>query len=48
MYDTLAAADVSVELHLYDGSDHMWLGAGGPAAAADAIPRTIEFLQRHL
>jgi acetyl esterase/lipase len=48
LHDALAAAGVSVELHLYDGSDHMWLGAGGAAAAADAVPRTIEFFQRHL
>lgn len=46
LHDALAAAGVSVELHLYDGSDHMWLGSGGPAAATDAVPRTIEFLRR--
>jgi acetyl esterase/lipase len=48
LHDALAAAGVSVDLHLYDDSDHMWLGAGGAAAAADAVPRTIEFFQRHL
>jgi acetyl esterase/lipase len=35
-----------VELHTYDGADHMWLGA--PDAAADALERTIAFLRRHL
>lgn len=42
---TVAGADVT--LHLYDGADHMWLGAAGAAAAADAVPRTIDFLLSH-
>ena len=46
LHDALAAAGVRVELHLYDGADHMWLGAAGAAAAADAVPRTIDFLWR--
>jgi fermentation-respiration switch protein FrsA (DUF1100 family) len=35
-----------VELHTYDGADHMWLGA--PDAATDALNRTVAFLRRHL
>ena len=35
-----------VELHTYDGADHMWLGA--PDAATDALDRTVAFLRRHL
>jgi acetyl esterase/lipase len=46
MHDALAAAGADVELHTYEGADHMWLGA--PAAAADALDRTIAFLRRHL
>jgi len=46
LHDALVAAGVSAELHPYDGADHMWLGAGGAAAAADAVPRTIDFLRR--
>jgi acetyl esterase/lipase len=40
----LAAAGRSVTLHLYDDANHMWLGA--PEAAADAVKRTIAFLQQ--
>jgi acetyl esterase/lipase len=42
--DALAAAGVDVELHTYDGADHMWLGSA--AAAGDALVRTIRFLTR--
>lgn len=45
LHTALAAAGTGVELHLYDGADHMWLGA--PDAAADALERTIAFLRRH-
>ncbi|MGY1812691.1 alpha/beta hydrolase fold domain-containing protein [Blastococcus sp. SYSU D00820] len=38
----LADAGAAVELHAYDGADHMWLGA--PEAAADAVERTLAFL----
>jgi acetyl esterase/lipase len=44
--DALAAAGTDVELRTYDGADHMWLGA--PAAATDALDRTVAFLRRHL
>ncbi|MGY1858202.1 alpha/beta hydrolase fold domain-containing protein [Modestobacter sp. SYSU DS0290] len=46
LHDALAAAGADVELHSYDGADHMWLGA--PDAAADAVDRTVTFLRRHL
>ena len=46
LHDALAAAGADVELHTYDGADHMWLGA--PDAAADALDRTVGFLRRHL
>jgi acetyl esterase/lipase len=36
----------SAEFKTYAGSDHMWRGA--PEAAADALDRTIDFLQRML
>ena len=42
LHAALIAAGADAELHLYDGADHMWLGA--PEAAADAVPRTIAFL----
>ena len=42
----LAAAGADVELHTYDGADHMWLGA--PEAAADALDRTVAFLRARL
>jgi acetyl esterase/lipase len=35
-----------VELHTYDGADHMWLGT--PDVAADALLRTTAFLRRQL
>ncbi|MFW3168729.1 alpha/beta hydrolase fold domain-containing protein [Geodermatophilus sp. CPCC 206100] len=48
--ERLAAAlqqtGADVELHSYDAADHMW--AGDPDAAADALRRTVDFLQRHL
>jgi acetyl esterase/lipase len=44
--ERLAQRLPDVELHTYDGADHMWLGA--PDAAADALVRTIAFLRRHL
>ncbi|MCZ2848820.1 alpha/beta hydrolase [Modestobacter sp. VKM Ac-2978] len=46
LHDALTAAGTDVELHTYDGADHMWLGA--PDAATDALDRTITFLRRHL
>ncbi len=46
LHRALAAAGVSVELHRYDGADHMWRGA--PAAAEDAVVRTIAFLRHQL
>ena len=36
LYAALLDAGVDAELDLYDGADHMWLGA--PEAAADAVP----------
>jgi len=45
LYTALSTAGADVEIHLYDGANHMWLGA--PDAASDAVPRTIAFLQRH-
>nr|WP_246215145.1 alpha/beta hydrolase [Modestobacter muralis] len=44
--ERLAARLPDVELHTYDGADHMWLGA--PDAAADALTRTVAFLRRQL
>jgi acetyl esterase/lipase len=44
--EALAQAGNSVEFETYPGSDHMWRGA--PAAAADALDRTIDFLRRML
>ncbi|GAA3392498.1 alpha/beta hydrolase [Cryptosporangium minutisporangium] len=44
--DALTAAGADVTLELFDGADHMWLGA--PEAAAAALDRTIEFLRAHL
>ncbi|MCZ2815931.1 alpha/beta hydrolase [Modestobacter sp. VKM Ac-2984] len=46
LHDALAAAGTDVELHTYDGADHMWLGT--PEVATDALDRTITFLRRHL
>jgi acetyl esterase/lipase len=42
----LSDAGADVELHTYDGADHMWLGA--PEAAADALDRTVAFLRTRL
>jgi acetyl esterase/lipase len=42
--DALQQAGNQVEFEVYDGADHMWLGA--PDAAAQAVDRTIEFLHR--
>jgi len=44
--ERLAQLLPDVELHTYDGADHMWLGA--PDAAADAVDRTVAFLRQHL
>ena len=44
--DALTAAGTPVELHTYDDADHMWLGS--PAAATDALTRTVAFLRRQL
>ena len=44
LHTALLAAGADAQMHLYEGANHMWLGA--PDAAADAVPRTIEFLQR--
>jgi acetyl esterase/lipase len=44
--ERLAGRLPDVDLHTYDGADHMWLGA--PDAAADALDRTVAFLRRHL
>ena len=42
----LADAGADVELHTHDGADHMWLGS--PAAAEDAVDRTVAFLRARL
>lgn len=42
----LEAAGAPVELHLLAGADHMWLGT--PAAADEALARTVAFLRAHL
>uniref|UniRef100_UPI00110CA695 alpha/beta hydrolase n=1 Tax=Modestobacter excelsi TaxID=2213161 RepID=UPI00110CA695 len=44
--ERLAERLPDVELHTYDGADHMWLGA--PDAATDALARTTAFLRQHL
>jgi acetyl esterase/lipase len=46
----LRAANADVELHTYEGADHMWLGAGGIAeeAASDALDRTAAWLRDRL
>jgi len=46
LHDALRDAGAEVELHEYDGADHMWLGS--PAAAEDALARTIAFLTDRL
>jgi acetyl esterase/lipase len=43
--DALEGAGNQVELVGYDGAGHQWLGS--PAAAADALDRTIAFLHAH-
>jgi acetyl esterase/lipase len=44
--DALTTAGVPVQLHIYDGADHIWLGA--PQVAAAALERTIAFLSGEL
>ena len=44
--ERLAERLPDVELHTYDGADHMW--AGAPDAATDAVARTVAFLRQHL
>ena len=44
--ERLAERLPDVELHTYDGADHMWLGSTD--AATDALDRTVAFLRRHL
>lgn len=46
LHRALTDAGGDSALHLYDGADHMWRGA--PAAAADAVERTLAFLHLHL
>ncbi|MGI5158313.1 alpha/beta hydrolase fold domain-containing protein [Microbispora sp. CA-102843] len=52
--DELRAAGAEVDLHVYDGADHMWLGAPEAAretareTARDALDRTIAFLRERL
>jgi acetyl esterase/lipase len=46
LYALLEAAGVDVELELYEGADHMWLGS--PDAAAKALDHTIDGLRRRL
>jgi len=42
----LTAAGADVTLELFEGADHMWLGA--PDTAEAALSRTIAFLRQHL
>ncbi|WP_204051967.1 alpha/beta hydrolase [Microbispora siamensis] len=44
--EELRRAGAEVDLHVYDGADHMWLG--DPEAARDALDRTIAFLRDRL
>jgi len=46
LHDALSEAGAEVELHTYDGADHMWLGS--PDSATDALVRTTAFLRHHL
>jgi dipeptidyl aminopeptidase/acylaminoacyl peptidase len=46
LYALLVEAGVEVELGLYEGADHMWLGS--PDAAEQALTRTIDVLRRRL
>jgi acetyl esterase/lipase len=44
LHAALEEAGVAVELDLYDGADHMWLGS--PSAAQLAVERTVDVLRR--
>jgi acetyl esterase/lipase len=46
LHALLVEAGVEVELDLYEGADHMWLGS--PEAAEQALARTIDVLRRRL
>jgi acetyl esterase/lipase len=46
LYALLLEAGVEVELDVYEGADHMWLGS--PEAAEQALARTIDVLRRRL
>jgi dipeptidyl aminopeptidase/acylaminoacyl peptidase len=46
LYARLVEAGVEVELDIYEGADHMWLGS--PEAAGQAVARTIDVLRRRL
>jgi acetyl esterase/lipase len=46
LHAELTKAGVETEMHLLEGADHMWLGS--PAAAGDALDRTIAFLHQQL
>ena len=46
LHRALTDAGADARLGLYDGADHMWLGA--PEAAVDAVQRTIAFLRDQL
>ena len=46
LYARLGEAGVEVELDIYEGADHMWLGS--PEAAEQALARTIDVLRRPL
>jgi acetyl esterase/lipase len=44
LYDALLEAGVDVELDVFEGADHMWLGS--PEAARQAVDRTVDVLRR--
>jgi acetyl esterase/lipase len=44
LYDALLEAGVEVELDVFEGADHMWLGS--PDAAERALDRTVDVLRR--
>nr|WP_285785125.1 prolyl oligopeptidase family serine peptidase [Microbispora sp. NBRC 16548] len=44
--EELRGTGAEVDLHVYDGADHMWQGA--PERARDALDRTIAFLRERL
>jgi acetyl esterase/lipase len=44
LYDALVEAGVEAELDLHPDADHMWRGS--PAAAAQALDRTVDVLRR--